>query len=387
MRCLRCAIDYPSDAQYCDRCGRALSRPPGSKKPVARVEDPAEEQSRFMYSTFAPPPAERSRAQPIPALISKPSPAPAYPHADTAVAPSRQRELPRSVYLARPAAHEATRAVRQPATRQMPEVPTNPGQPGVADSASISIAPKLGTAEVRARSHPVANRLSDAPDTSTLPKASETAASQPIANRRLADRAALSPDPAHDSKSRLRARLEAPTPTTGRVVSGAFPDEAQSDAATVARAPVPQKLKPTAIDTDPAIWRRPAPGRKRGPVTPGRIAATIVIVLACAGGAAGYNRYSAYSNDVKAGQSLFSAGKYSLAVLKFHQAIGEWPLHSDAESGLTASESAISSLTQRKHSQLDVGTIRANMIMAHSVARLTAAAQVDTSAAANPSAT
>lgn len=55
MRCLRCAIDYGPDERFCERCGRGLSHPPGSKAagegdPFSTLQDTA-----FLYSTFSPP--------------------------------------------------------------------------------------------------------------------------------------------------------------------------------------------------------------------------------------------------------------------------------------------------------------------------------------------
>lgn len=55
MRCLRCALDYPQGVQYCDRCGRRLSQPPGTK--ADRDELAAAQDNSFLYSTFAPPAA------------------------------------------------------------------------------------------------------------------------------------------------------------------------------------------------------------------------------------------------------------------------------------------------------------------------------------------
>jgi hypothetical protein len=428
MRCLRCAIDYGPDAQYCDRCGRALSRPPGSKKPAATVEDPVNQESRFMYSTFAPPATQATRAQvdiapppttPLPPTFAPIDPAPARkplpPSLQTPIepsasptrrpqvsqakapaetiittarkppmprafepgekvdAPARQRPLPPSVYLARPAAHERTREARQPApARPVVDAPqTEPSEAVGPAITEISTADNLSPGNLTRRrdQHAAA---------STTPAASPVNQNerQPL-SRRQAERAAATPEPAIGASSRLRARLEKPPVTTSRRVSGAFPDEPQFESVTGAQAPTLKKLKSTSIDADMAIWRRPAPGRRRGPVTSGRIAATVVLVVGIAGGVAGYDRYETYSNDVRAGQSFYNAGQYTLAVAKFNQAIGEWPFNNEAKNGLSQAESANNALIQRKKATLDVVPARAIASKVRSLAPPRDSAQVD----------
>ena len=53
MRCLRCALDYPQGVQYCDRCGRRLSQPPGTR--ADRDDLAVQQDTAFLYSTHAPP--------------------------------------------------------------------------------------------------------------------------------------------------------------------------------------------------------------------------------------------------------------------------------------------------------------------------------------------
>ena len=54
MRCLRCALDFGPDEQFCDRCGRGLSRPPGTRTDgggnMLSLQD-----NQFQYSTHSPP--------------------------------------------------------------------------------------------------------------------------------------------------------------------------------------------------------------------------------------------------------------------------------------------------------------------------------------------
>ena len=63
MRCLRCALDFGADEQFCDRCGRGLSRPPGTKVDgdnLLNLQDP-----RFQYSTHSPPRDAETYASPL----------------------------------------------------------------------------------------------------------------------------------------------------------------------------------------------------------------------------------------------------------------------------------------------------------------------------------
>jgi hypothetical protein len=53
MRCLRCALDFGPDERYCDRCGRALSRPLGEAGP-GEDSSPANQEAS-LYSTALPP--------------------------------------------------------------------------------------------------------------------------------------------------------------------------------------------------------------------------------------------------------------------------------------------------------------------------------------------
>ena len=79
MRCLRCAIDYGPDERFCERCGRGLSHPPGSKgaaeggDPFSTLQDTA-----FLYSTFSPP-ASTQQASALAEPDSYPLPQPGPP--------------------------------------------------------------------------------------------------------------------------------------------------------------------------------------------------------------------------------------------------------------------------------------------------------------------
>lgn len=55
MRCLRCALDFGPDERYCDRCGRALSRPIGEKGNDEDSEHSGTPDTAYLYSTFSPP--------------------------------------------------------------------------------------------------------------------------------------------------------------------------------------------------------------------------------------------------------------------------------------------------------------------------------------------
>ncbi len=58
MRCLRCAIEYGPDEQFCQRCGRALSRPLGEKPAAIENSTSSPSEARFFYTTTAPPPLQ-----------------------------------------------------------------------------------------------------------------------------------------------------------------------------------------------------------------------------------------------------------------------------------------------------------------------------------------
>lgn len=56
MLCLRCGLEHPPEARFCRRCGRALSRPPGTAEPGnGHQEDATRRDSDSLYSTFSPP--------------------------------------------------------------------------------------------------------------------------------------------------------------------------------------------------------------------------------------------------------------------------------------------------------------------------------------------
>lgn len=54
MRCLRCALDYGPEERYCQRCGRALSKPPGTDKGDSGRFS-ALQDTQYLYSTHSPP--------------------------------------------------------------------------------------------------------------------------------------------------------------------------------------------------------------------------------------------------------------------------------------------------------------------------------------------
>ena len=64
MRCFRCALDFGPDDQFCDRCGRGLSRPPGTKTDgggnMLSLQD-----NQFQYSTHSPPRGAETFAPPV----------------------------------------------------------------------------------------------------------------------------------------------------------------------------------------------------------------------------------------------------------------------------------------------------------------------------------
>lgn len=93
MRCLRCALDFSADERYCDRCGRALSFPLGSKGEGASGQYSTLQDTTFLYSTFSPPgqQADAASAEPV------------------ASDGGAQQALP-------PAAHVAARAALPPST-------------------------------------------------------------------------------------------------------------------------------------------------------------------------------------------------------------------------------------------------------------------------------
>lgn len=63
MRCLRCALDFGPDEQFCDRCGRGLSRPPGTKTDGGNMLSLQDNQ--FQYSTHSPPRGAETFAPPV----------------------------------------------------------------------------------------------------------------------------------------------------------------------------------------------------------------------------------------------------------------------------------------------------------------------------------
>jgi len=64
MRCLRCALDFGPDEQFCDRCGRGLSRLPGTRTDgggnMLGLQD-----NQFQYSTHSPPRGAETFASPL----------------------------------------------------------------------------------------------------------------------------------------------------------------------------------------------------------------------------------------------------------------------------------------------------------------------------------
>jgi hypothetical protein len=128
MRCLRCALDYPQEERYCHRCGRALSRPPGSKGPEESSQFSALPDTQYLYSTFSPPGAagavqERAELEGEVPAGTPPSPRAGLPPSASLARPSlgKRGEAPTPVA----ADHETADEMAQTAGRQIP--PSLPG--------------------------------------------------------------------------------------------------------------------------------------------------------------------------------------------------------------------------------------------------------------------
>jgi hypothetical protein len=110
MRCLRCAIDYPPEERYCHRCGRALSRPPGSKDQADSEQFSTLQDTQYLYSTFSPPSAGGVAQIAVEMEHDAPSASP----------PPLRPGLPPSAALARPPVGKRAEAALPPSAPSYP---------------------------------------------------------------------------------------------------------------------------------------------------------------------------------------------------------------------------------------------------------------------------
>ncbi|MDB5077697.1 MAG: hypothetical protein JWO42_3876 [Chloroflexi bacterium] len=345
MRCLRCALEYPASAQYCDRCGRTLSRPPGSTQAAPEVTEGREYDSRSMYSTSAPPavrrsleeckPLEQKRSAPPASrsLAVKSHPTPA-PNTTERV----QRTLPPSVYLARPTAGGKGR--RAAATPSLDTSPTQgveveyTASPGGLDEAQAG--------ETRRQENQPSRPPSVTEPFDTLWAGTPSVPAQPVANGQVFTKLS------NESK-----------PITGT--------------------PTASKLKPVTISDEVAAWRRPSPDSRA--LKPTIFIGVGVLVLLVLGGSVGYSRYAAYSEEMSSANGFAAAGNLDSAMKQYQSAINAWPLNSEAKNGLASAQATSTALTRRAAVLAGSDVTRHLMYKARRATRVQLAARLDATVA------
>lgn len=288
MRCLRCALDFGPDELYCDRCGRALSRPLGAESPRNAAESPVALDTSSLYSTFAPP---------------------TFAAAAFAGVSSQQNG----------AYGDGGHGLALPVSRQQ-------GAQGNMPAASPAAAPRiLGLAETEAEMTKQQDQvpgLTDRPELA-LPPAKGAAAplmAEPVP-------VTLPPDQlfGDDDDGGQRSRREKPA-MIGADVQPVKPVK-------------PSKLARQARPALGGITSSAALPRARR-----RLLAVALLVVLVVLAVAVQRYYSAYSSELSLAQSLDAQHQYAAALTHYQRAADDWPFNSSAKDGETRLSGVVSAL-------------------------------------------
>jgi hypothetical protein len=311
MRCLRCAIDYGPEEQFCRRCGRALSRPLGEKSTIVADGTASEPEAHFFYTTTAPPPLQPG-VQGDDAAVAWEMPTP--PRSNGASATTQGASAPRQVSSA-----------------QTPSAPPPPRPVNLAETAGFRISPESGP--------PTSDPHGGLPEQVVVAAMEKSA--NPPEDFFGAD------DDGHDP-----ALVGAGSRATWAGASG-YSGTAERTKKHFFALP---RRRTTAF-TEQARKRRAA------------VLTAIVAVVIIALGAYAFGRQRTYNSDLAQARNLALAGQYKEAVAAYNQAIMDWPFNGDAKSGLNAVRAAAAAIDQdaqaKARLQAQIDATRQAMYDAH----------------------
>ena len=324
MRCLRCALEYGPEEKYCQRCGRALSRPLGSKAAVASNQDIKQVDAQSVYSTFVPP------STPVAKEIS--SSAAVSGAASAATQPEPAFDAPDSIAL--PELEQAAPETAEPEEAQ----------------SGVSSVLNSTTSFPPAEPPPQAWTEQRAPV-----ETSEAGWSAFVPNTR-----GRTPDDLFDDDPLPVGRGERPAligsdDTPGR--RWGRPAARSSQRATLPRANL--RISPRML----------------------ALAVVVVVVLLIAGIVLG--RHNAYTTDLQKGMGEVGARQYAAAINDFNKAIAEWPMNSAAQNWLTLARVDANAAALKIHAQADIEATRQGMYAAHILLMQQVATQIDAAAGGN----
>ncbi|HEY8287312.1 MAG TPA: hypothetical protein VIJ28_23235 [Chloroflexota bacterium] len=291
MRCLRCALDYGPDEQFCQRCGRALSRPLGSKPAEDEKGQPNPQEAQFFYTTTAPPPlqgAAQGTGEPV---------AWEMPNASSTAAGAPALERPRAVPPAEPA--DAFDEFAFPLTAEaMPSVQV----PAHAEPGAASPLPPLDlSAHSGLKLKRATGGLSSPGD----------------------GKGVTTDGPTMHSKA----------PVMASHIHEDFFGDGDDDEASALLPSGSGKAGPR-VSLNRRQTPEPAPRSSRRALP--LVLIVLVVILALGGYA--YTRQRAYNSDLTTARSLALGGpsQYPAAIAGYNRAIADWPFNSGAKDGLAS---------------------------------------------------
>jgi hypothetical protein len=312
MRCLRCAIEYGPDEQFCQRCGRALSRPLGEKPPTeSTAASPTE--ARFFYTTTAPPPLQPGSPGEAEKITWEPSIAPATAPSGWETAgegvPNSDSEsgagwnswadgLPED-HLSPPS---ALRALPSLPSAKWVDSAGSAGSPSKVDAAARPVA--LGGASVGSLTAAVAGAALNKPEDDFFGDGDDNEGSALVVG-------GVKGSTASSKKSSGWNRRG--------LTLGA---SARSNYSTKAAADRWNKTRSLAL------------------------VAIVAIVIIALGGYA-FTKQRAYNTDLTNARSLALAGQYTSALTEYNKAIADWPFNADAKAGANAVRDAAAAVQEQ----------------------------------------
>ncbi len=322
MRCLRCAIDYGPEEQFCRRCGRSLSRSLGAKGAVTEESAPSEPKAQFFYTTTAPPPLQPGVQGDVAAVAW---------------------EMPTG-----PGGHDArvstqgTNATWQVSSGQTPSSTAPPHPVDLGETTGFRINPESNP--------PLAELQGGLPER-------VVAAAGGFPERVVAAALEKSINPPEDffgtdDDDHDPALLGAGSSSAWDGTA----DRSGTTGKTRRRFFSLPKRRKTAF-TEQA--------RKRRALALTVLVALVIVAL----GAYAFSRQRTYNADLTQARNLALAGQYQDAVTAYNQAIVDWPFNSDAKNGLNAVRAAAAAIDQdaqaKAQLQAQIDATRQAMYEAH----------------------
>lgn len=302
MRCLRCAIEYGPDEQFCQRCGRALSRPLGSKPAPEETPEAARPDGQFFYTTTAPPPLQgttRATGDPVdwempasPGMMSR-----ASVLEPPTQAPALKTDLDEDEFPAEavPIGEDSAAEPSLP-DQGMPPLP-------------VDLSPRSGT---------MLKRATGGLDPGILHRPPPTPDSAPV------------PVP--------QAPVKPP--------DDFFGDESDDDSAALLGPGFSKGGRPSAVGGTGQMRGDQRAGRRNLRALP--LVIIVAVVIVALGGYA-YTRQRTYNSDLSTATGLAQQGRYLAAINMYNQAIAAWPFNSAAKDGLSAAQAAQDSIQAAAH--------------------------------------